>query len=231
MDPSTDAQHEGEDEDRLILVMVDDEARVIGLTLDPEWTAVVGEARLGDALVSAQRAAVSARDAAQLAETDVASLLRRLSVLTSMSREELTEHVGGAVPDAPWRSHGSETNVDLLDPGLRAEYSDRLRQIHQEPDEVTSGDGLLRMQGVSGRPTGLDISRGWGTRYGVQHQATQLFDLLVGLQERHDTRLGRLEEEFPGLGARQQDMIDRGLSLVRGVPLPEESDGQRGSHG
>ena len=231
MDPSTEGQFSGEDDKRTIQVVVDEEARVFGLVLDPEWMTVVGESGLGDALVSAHRAAVTARDAAQLAGTDVAGLLRRLRALAPMSREEMEAHVGTAVPDAS--SHGDEPipNHDLLDPDRRAAYTERVREIHQDPDEVVSGDGLVRLHGLSGRPTRLELVRGWGYQYDAQHQATQLFDLLDELAQRHDEQMARLEAEFPGLGERQQNLIDRGLKLVRSVPLQDEPDREGRQHG
>ncbi|WP_425708602.1 hypothetical protein [Georgenia sp. Z1491] len=231
MNTTNSGHFEGGDSQDAVLLVVDDDARTVGIELAADWPEVVAEKDLGLHLVEAHRAAVAARDTSQMEQVDLGGLLARLRTLTTMTPEQLREHVGADAADAAWRPSSASGNDDLLDPGVRAAHAERLREIHGEPDEVTSPDGLLTLQGVSGRPTGLTVARGWSTRYDVQSQAAQLFALLEELARRHDDRLAQLDLEFPGLAERQQASIDRGLDLVRSIPLTENDEGRRQTDG
>ncbi|MGC5628878.1 hypothetical protein ACPYO6_11765 [Georgenia sp. Z1344] len=231
MNTTNSGHFEGGDSQDAVLLVVDDDARTVGIELAADWPEIVVERDLGLHLVEAYRAAVAARDTSQMDQVDLDGLLARLRTLTEMTPEQLREHLGTAATDASWRSSSGSGNDDLLDPEFRATHAERLREIHSETDEVTSPDGLLTLQGIAGQPTGLTIARGWSTRYEVDTQAVQLFALLEELARRHDERLAQLDLEFPGLADRQQATIDRGLDLVRSIPLTEDDEGRRQTDG
>lgn len=225
------SHHYGVDSQETVHVAVDDDGRTVGLELASDWTQIVSEDELGAHVVEAYGSAIAARDTTQLEQVDLAGLTARLRSLASMSPEQVRAHMGDARDDAPWRGRNTSDNEDLIDPERRAAHAELIREIYSQPDEVTSSDGLLSVSSLAGRPTGVRAARGWSNRYDVQRQAVQLFELLDELAERHEARQARIEIEFPGLGARQQKAIDRGLDLVRSIPLPDDDDGRRRTDG